>query len=92
MQGEWTDGDMDSTTGIAAATDVTWGVVARLLFPVMGWAGFVLVGMGLLMALLDWGELSGLEPEPSRRRLVARSVMACGVVLGLVGLIGSLVT
>ena len=76
----------------ASAGPGTWGIVARILFPVLGWLGFTLLGLALLMTLLDWGQLCGAEPEPSRRRWAAGLVAACGLVLGIVGLVGSFVT
>lgn len=60
------------------------------LFPVVGWTGFVLIGLAILTALLDWGELSGLDEEAPKRRPTARFLAVCGAVLLVVGVLGSI--
>lgn len=62
---------------------------ADLIFPVIGWLGLVLVGLAVLMILLDWGELSGLGPEPPPRRQTAVVLAVVGLVLLVVGGVGT---
>jgi hypothetical protein len=91
---EWTDGAMASIAASAAAAErdpAVWGVVFDTVFPILGWIGFVLVGVAILMTLLDWGELSGLDTDAPGRAPKARTVAICGVVLGVIGLVGSIV-
>jgi hypothetical protein len=91
---EWTGGAMALIAASASAADLdpaVWGVVWDTIFPILGWIGFVLVGVAILMTLLDWGELSGLDTDPPGRAPKARTVAVCGVVLGVIGIIGSIV-
>lgn len=67
-----------------------WLPESDVTLPILAWVGVVMLGMAVLMTLLDWGELSGLAPGPPPRRRLALVLAVLGLVLLVVGGIGTL--